>query len=511
MKQKTVKNNDPWMLAEDIPDMDFFFSQIWLQCFVNNFAKNTGRAYSKILCRYEGYHLWFYFGAKDSYEVAENIVNRIVNEVGYAESINKNIVLEADKLRKYSKTIPQKNLNKLTNQQLWKIYKTHNDIHTQYYTWCWIPVAADMFHNNLTKRLKQYLRDNGVEETKINKYFVILTQPTKKSLIFIEQQELLKIGVVIEKDKKLIKLFQKNKAEQIIKKLPNNILNLFNKHCSKYYYTKHLWVTGEYIVTDYIKQLKDVFVGGISPSILIKKQENDLKKAITEQNKLIKKLKLEKKWQKIFLAFGDFMVTKIYRRYAQIFAVYQMDRVLKEIAKRKLLTEKQIRFMTPAGVKEMLLNDKYNEKELSQRAKDCVCYTEKKYQKIYIGRQAEKILKKVNSKIDKNITTLSGEIGCPGSARGIVKVIIRAKDMAKMNDGDILVSIATDPDIVPAMKRAAAIVTEQGGVTSHAAIVSRELGIPCVIGTKIATQVLKDGDLVEVDANRGFVKIINKI
>lgn len=84
--------------------------------------------------------------------------------------------------------------------------------------------------------------------------------------------------------------------------------------------------------------------------------------------------------------------------------------------------------------------------------------------------------------------------------------LIRAKDMPKMRPGDILVSIATDPDIVPAMKKASAIVTEQGGITSHAAIVSRELGIPCVIGTKIATRVLKDGDKVVVDATRGIVK-----
>ncbi|MEW6408479.1 MAG: PEP-utilizing enzyme [Patescibacteria group bacterium] len=78
--------------------------------------------------------------------------------------------------------------------------------------------------------------------------------------------------------------------------------------------------------------------------------------------------------------------------------------------------------------------------------------------------------------------------------------------MAKMRKGDILVSIATDPDIVPAMKKASAIVTEQGGVTSHAAIVSREMRIPCVIGTKIATKVLRDGDLVEVDATKGLVR-----
>ena len=75
-----------------------------------------------------------------------------------------------------------------------------------------------------------------------------------------------------------------------------------------------------------------------------------------------------------------------------------------------------------------------------------------------------------------------------------------------MNYGDVLVSVATTPSIVTAMKKAAAIVTDQGGLTCHAAIVSRELGVPCVVGTKIATASLKDGDLVEVDAMKGIVR-----
>jgi len=75
-----------------------------------------------------------------------------------------------------------------------------------------------------------------------------------------------------------------------------------------------------------------------------------------------------------------------------------------------------------------------------------------------------------------------------------------------MRPGDILVSHMTDPEIVVAMKKAGAIITDMGGITCHAAIVSRELGIPCVIGTKIATKVFKDGDEVEVDATKGVVR-----
>ena len=79
-----------------------------------------------------------------------------------------------------------------------------------------------------------------------------------------------------------------------------------------------------------------------------------------------------------------------------------------------------------------------------------------------------------------------------------------------MNNGDILVAPMTSPDFIVAMRQASAIITDEGGMTSHAAIVSRELGINCIVGTKIATKVLKDGDLVEVDADQGTVKIIKK-
>lgn len=77
-------------------------------------------------------------------------------------------------------------------------------------------------------------------------------------------------------------------------------------------------------------------------------------------------------------------------------------------------------------------------------------------------------------------------------------------------EGEILVTGMTRPEYVPLMKKAAAIVTDEGGITCHAAIVSRELKKPCIIGTKIATQVLNDGDLVEVDAERGVVRVLER-
>lgn len=103
---------------------------------------------------------------------------------------------------------------------------------------------------------------------------------------------------------------------------------------------------------------------------------------------------------------------------------------------------------------------------------------------------------------------LKGQIGCRGYVKGIVRIVINSDAFSKFKPGEILVAGMTRPEYVPLMKNAAAIVTDEGGITCHAAIVSRELNIPCVIGTKNATRVLKDGDLVEVDAEKGVVRII---
>ena len=82
--------------------------------------------------------------------------------------------------------------------------------------------------------------------------------------------------------------------------------------------------------------------------------------------------------------------------------------------------------------------------------------------------------------------------------------------MGKMNQGDIMVAHTTFPSLVPAMKKAVAIITEDGGITCHAAIVARELKTPCVTGIKTITQVLKDGDEIEVDADNGLVRMLKK-
>lgn len=123
----------------------------------------------------------------------------------------------------------------------------------------------------------------------------------------------------------------------------------------------------------------------------------------------------------------------------------------------------------------------------------------------------KKIFNQMTKIVEENKSLLlteevKGTIACPGKIQGLVKIVHGVKDVQKVKKGDIIVATTTKPDLMLAIQRCVGIITDSGGITSHAAIVSREYKIPCIVGTKIATQIFQDGDLIELDANIGIVR-----
>lgn len=153
---------------------------------------------------------------------------------------------------------------------------------------------------------------------------------------------------------------------------------------------------------------------------------------------------------------------------------------------------------------------KLTKSEAAKRQKGFLIYMNGEKVLVTADRPAINKFVKKHLRVESNSQsqTIVGKVANGGYAKGIVKIVTKTTDLGKVAKGNILVAITTHPDFVPAMQKAAAIVTDEGGLTSHAAIVSRELGIPCVVGTKFATKVLKDGDLAEVDASNGVVRKI---
>jgi len=147
---------------------------------------------------------------------------------------------------------------------------------------------------------------------------------------------------------------------------------------------------------------------------------------------------------------------------------------------------------------------------VAERRRQCIEIAAAGLGEFLLSGEELDLFAKLDPNIDRavDVNEVSGVVAMPGKVVGKVRVVLDPSKAKDFHSGEILVAFMTRPDYVPLMKKAGAIITNEGGITSHAAIVARELKIPCIIGTKHATQVFKDGDMVEVDADRGIVKKI---
>lgn len=143
---------------------------------------------------------------------------------------------------------------------------------------------------------------------------------------------------------------------------------------------------------------------------------------------------------------------------------------------------------------------------LQERYKAMAILSHNQQNKLIVGDEVDAVERMLVSVKDQK--TLRGMMAYPGKARGKVRLVHDPRQADNFAQGDILVTGMTRPDYLALMKKAAAFVTDSGGILCHAAIVARELKKPCVIGTQTATKILRDGDVVEVDADSGIVKVI---
>ncbi|MFH1235703.1 MAG: PEP-utilizing enzyme [Parcubacteria group bacterium] len=178
-----------------------------------------------------------------------------------------------------------------------------------------------------------------------------------------------------------------------------------------------------------------------------------------------------------------------------------------EIAQRLGLTVAECSALTNREIVTNLKAGKKFSKPEARRRKVYLLIQSGDHIKLWSGKTA---VYKANSVIGRSVVRKTPEVtGFPGSlgrAVGRARIVFTNRDLKKVKKGDVLIATMTRQDFVSYMRRCVAVVTDEGSVTCHAAIVTRELGIPCVVGAKIATQVFKDGDRVEVDATNGIVR-----
>jgi pyruvate,water dikinase len=208
----------------------------------------------------------------------------------------------------------------------------------------------------------------------------------------------------------------------------------------------------------------------------------------------------------------EYMFLRTYRTDSLRKVMYYIQPLVEEVARRTELTKEEVAYMTKEEIKEFLLENKTPDKKLiRERIKHCLLLRTKNLNLIVSDKKGiGKIINKELGKKRTEVKKVKGSIACRGIAMGKVRIIKSPKDLEKLKKGDILVTSMTSPDMTIAIRKAGAIVTDEGGITCHAAIVSREMNTPCVIGTEKATKVFKNGDLIVVDAENGIVEKVKK-
>ncbi|MBI3032717.1 hypothetical protein HYY69_04540 [Candidatus Woesearchaeota archaeon] len=353
-------------------------------------------------------------------------------------------------------------------------------------------LGSDTF---VAEQIQDFLKIKG-REKEFTKLFPILTAPTKQSFINEAEVSLLKIA--------------------FLKKDHQQYADCLKDHQERYFWSKNNYVQAHYLDQAYFeKEINHLLNDHKTKEDLqqhIDKLERTPIKNKEAKTKLIKELPLSPYIISLLTISDDFTWWQDERKKSTYWYIHYGCKLLEEIAKRKGFTLHQLKYTTPPEILSMLEGKThYTHDQLNARIKECAYYwNPDQFECITDKKQLEELKNIILKKQDySKITSFKGLCANSGKVNGMVKIVKSATEVHKIEKGDILVAVMTRPDYITGMKKAAAIVTNEGGITCHAAIVSREINIPCIIGTKIATEVLKDGMMIEVDANNGIVKILN--
>ncbi|OGH87831.1 MAG: hypothetical protein A3J93_05370 [Candidatus Magasanikbacteria bacterium RIFOXYC2_FULL_42_28] len=374
------------------------------------------------------------------------------------------------KLLKLHKNIDTADLTKLTDTQLKKMWVQYHNTYRDFWVTSSIPELANY---GSEKYLKEKLQAIIKNENELMSAMEILTAPTRIS--FYQEEEI-----------------ALSKTDNI------------KKHQQKYFWLKNSYAGTEILPTEFFAERK---------SKLNKNLETEAKEKIKETT--AKKIAIQKKYflspeiMAIAQAISEGVGWQDERKKYIFMILHHENVMLEEVARRfKYSTEELYRawyFEIEQIIAKKNLHAKLKKRKTGFGVR--FFHTCKELN----AQETENYWQTYETKVEKHITETKGAVASKGKttkSQGVVHIVLDPNNIGSFKQGEVLVAPMTSPEYIFAMKLAGAVITDAGGLTSHAAIVSRELGIPCVVGAKGSTKVFKDGDAVEIDTVSGTVKLI---
>ncbi|QQR93166.1 MAG: hypothetical protein IPJ89_01330 [Candidatus Iainarchaeum archaeon] len=401
-------------------------------------------------------------------------------------------------------------INKLPTKKLVSLFMQYNNDSSNLFRWGWIQnadIVGEGWTNPLVALIEEKIQAKKLDRKSVEAFSLLVT-PTQLSKSQLDQEGLLEILQEIAENTTLKKKFELDE-DHIEAALHNEpILAKIMLHTSKFGHLTYGTGGPGNSHHEYLSILSGLIKQKVDPVKLLHQEKEKRLKLKKEIAKIEAELGLNPKELLFFSAFRRNTWLRALRKDTLFLWFSAADKLLTELGKRFDRSLDQMRFVMHQEFAQGIPSSDV----LQQRMQAMVYYTTETETIIVQGEKAKQFIRGLPFEHENTVEVdeIYGNCACPGLTKGVVKIINTTDDIKKMQQGDVLVSYATMPDLMPAIRKAAAIVTDQGGITCHAAIVSRELGIPCIIGTNKATKVLKDGDLIEVNASHGRVKILRR-
>lgn len=358
-------------------------------------------------------------------------------------------------------------------------------------------VYGESFFNDMIKKYPQY-----------EKELRILVEPYGETFLNRYRQELIKLAIELNSSSKIQNPDSLLNDKKVIKKL-ENIQQSFHWIQNNYKNVSALPI--KFFAEQLFELLND---RNKDYKVILEEMENRTKKHQEECRLIAKKGIFAKEDFEKLLWLGKIAWWVDRRKEYNLIANHYIGLHLNWLCNKYGFLYEDVSLLLPWELDQIIEGSKsIKDFNIESRKKECIYFYDiLGKEKMYYGDEAKKLWQKINPDIKslEKIKEIRGLVAQKGIVKGIVRIIMDAHNPGEFNEGDILVTGMTRPDFLSLMKKAAAFVTDEGGITCHAAIVARELDKPCIIGTKIATRTLKTGDLVEVNANHGFVKILEK-
>jgi len=415
---------------------------------------------------------------------------------GYFENLINSYEWRKEKFLNLVDELDRSDLAKKNDEELIAMLNTFMRVYVDQFC---LPAITFMYADHMSNIL---LKKFSEKHENASELLSAVTNPSIEMFSNAERRELLELMCrMIEKFGNGLFKLPEEKIETKIKK--DKLYEELVKHSMKYF-----WIDNNYrraVVLgpfDFIRKMKDESLSFEHPKDELEEIKKIKEEAESKRKKYGGMLGDEEKTMAYLLSRGAEFQDE--RKKCNLIGDHIIQKFADEISRRSGITKELVanaKFDEIFG----LLDGSITAEELEKRGKEFhTMYYKNEGNKTEIGFKKGRMheIKEV-----KKPEMFTGTPASMGIAKGKVRLILSDHDFKKMGKGNILVSGMTRPDFVPVMKKAAAIVTDEGGLTCHAAVVSRELGVPCVVGTRIATAVLEDGDLIEVDGKKGTVKI----